>query len=258
MCLNNPRLIKLNQDFYKTIAKEFDKTRQYFWQGWGVFLPFLESFKTPNKTLNILDLACGNGRLAEFLEQRLEAEFYYLGVDSDPELLFKAKSKFEKRENINFLECDLFKDFLNKETLSTINSKTSPNLITAFGIIHHLPAPLIKTFFASLKFLLKKDGILIFSVWDFINFPSVKKKIITDPEILTKTYQKYQIDKQLLGADDYFLSWNKGVNAVRYCRYYSHSQILETLENSGFKPLNYYQADGKEKTVNRYYIAKIY
>lgn len=246
---NTKQLTQLNQDFYTSISQEFNKTRQYFWQGWFDLLPFLRKYFDSQKDLKVLDIACGNARLAEFLKLETDFNFTYLGLDSNTDLLHKANLKFRQDPNIKVLQ----KDVLKSEILLSDRF----DLITAFGIIHHLPADLSLDFFTNLKKLTKPQSLLVFSVWDFAQFESVKKKIITDSTQLQKIYRKYYLDVAKLNSNDYFLAWNKGVRAVRYCHYYSHLDILEILEKAGLKFIKSYQADGKEGRVNRYYLAFI-
>jgi SAM-dependent methyltransferase len=258
------KLIKLNQDFYKQIGIEFDKTRRYFWQGWYELKNILATKKIENKEekLKILDIGCGNGRLAEFFEQETDYKTDYLGLDFDQTLLLKAKEKFKKHTKTkikaNFLKYDIFdtNNLLNKDNLEKVNFQTNDfNLIALFGVIHHLPPQLSLDFFTNLKtFLTNSNAILIFSVWDFMNFESVKKKVIKDKTELEQIYQKYKIDSSNLDQNDYFLAWNKGSKAVRYCHYYEHNKVLEILNQLNLKLITTYQADGKEGKVNRYYL----
>jgi hypothetical protein len=112
----------------------------------------------------------------------------------------------------------------------------------------------VPAFFENITNLLAKDGLFVFSIWDFLNFESVKKKIVSDPEILKQIFIKYQIKKDYLDNFDYFLDWKKGSFAVRYCRYFKDEIILEILKKQNLELMEKFRADGKEKSVNRYYL----
>jgi tRNA (uracil-5-)-methyltransferase TRM9 len=257
-------LIQLNQDFYQKISQDFDKTRQYFWQGWNELIPYFYShFKTKidlKQEIKILDLACGNGRFLEFLEQKTNLKFDYTGIDSNPDLLKIAKEKIKDPFKATFLKENLFsqntkeEDRLQLQQNTVLNQENKFDLIVCFGLIHHLPKDLVSAFFENITNLLAKDGLLVFSIWDFLNFESVKKKIVSDPEILKQIFIKYKIEKGFLDEFDYFLDWKKGSFAVRYCRYFKDEIILEILKKQNLELMAKFRADGKEKGVNRYYL----
>jgi len=101
---------------------------------------------TPNKGDNVLDLGCGDGRLATALPQ-----VNYLGVDFSTARIDKAKTNHPTREFIcddiyTFLECD----------------ERAYDFIFCFEVLEHLVDP--KRAIALAKKRLKKDGVLAGSV----------------------------------------------------------------------------------------------
>src|SRR5690349_758474 len=79
------RLNQINREFYRITADSFDQSRQHAWAGWEQLLEYL---KPP---LSVLDVGCGNGRFGLFLAEALSGDILYLGVDSSPILLERAK-----------------------------------------------------------------------------------------------------------------------------------------------------------------------
>ena len=82
-------LIALNNTFYREHAASFSATRQAPWQGWGRVADELRRIEPtgPAGALAVLDLACGNMRLARFLaEALLGTPLVYHGVDDCAEL----------------------------------------------------------------------------------------------------------------------------------------------------------------------------
>ena len=73
------------------------------------------------ENLNIADLCCGSGYVAEFLKNQNIKFRNYLGLDIDQETINNAKKYFEKDNNINFDRIDISKNrsenYLNKFNL---------------------------------------------------------------------------------------------------------------------------------------------
>ena len=70
-------LNEINAQFYASIGKYFDETRQQYWQGWDQVLD--HTFPTP-RPLSVLDIGCGNGRFSSFLANK-GYEIAYTGID---------------------------------------------------------------------------------------------------------------------------------------------------------------------------------
>ena len=72
----------MNARFYERYAEQFDGTRMSGWAGWEELIDLLPR----EAPLSVLDLGCGNGRLARVLERatqrdpRLQVSAYH-GVD---------------------------------------------------------------------------------------------------------------------------------------------------------------------------------
>ena len=54
----------LNEQFYLSYADAFHSTREYGWRGWKALIELLEP-----KSLKVLDIGCGGGRLADFWKE---------------------------------------------------------------------------------------------------------------------------------------------------------------------------------------------
>ena len=74
------QLLQINKDFYEAHASAFAATRFGAQPGWErIILHF------PPRC-QVLDLGCGNGRLAWFLDERLQT-VHYLGLDGSERLV---------------------------------------------------------------------------------------------------------------------------------------------------------------------------
>lgn len=187
-------ILKLNCDFYKKIAKEFSQTRSSPWEGWG---RVVEKISLPSGA-KVLDLGCGNGRFYEYLTKNYTG-FAYIGVDTSDELLKIAKNKFA---DANFLNLDIVTD--------NLNSLGKFDLITAFGVFHHIPTQELRVELAK-KFLdlLNPGGFFVISMWDFDESKS----------------RPIPLNLNFLEQGDFLLGWGNNRDALRYCHKYTDSEI---------------------------------
>jgi len=238
-------IIRVNKDFYDKVGPDFDKTRKSAWKGWGRVMEIIRvefgetnSFERP---ISVLDVACGNGR---FIGVAPEKEglplFKYLGIDSNDYLLDIARKNANER--IEFRKIDVINDI---ESLSPVTF----DVVVAFGITHHIPSnELRKKWFSQLSKLVSKNGLLIFTIWNYqddLRFtPKQSHDLISDIK---------------LEEGDYFLGWANNKNAKRYFHKYSVkeiSDIEEILASAGLKQIKRFKADGKTGDLNEYFVYK--
>lgn len=235
------QLNKLNQDFYKITAESFDDSRQYFWPGWEKLLPHLD-INDFLEELKVVDMGCGNGRFGQFLADKTSIKIKYTGFDSSQELLDKAQQTLVPLTSPNF-EYEL-----QLQDLLSADLNFSADLITLFGVWHHLPSHELRLkIIKHLAEQLKPNGLLVIAVWKFYEYERFQNKIV-DPE-------KLSIDNNQLEKNDFILDWRRGENAYRYCHYSTDAEIENVLkEFSNLTLLDSFRADGKEGNVNQYLI----
>ncbi len=245
MSMNQKTIKKLNQlnkDFYRKTADSFSQSRSYFWPGWQKLLPYLNIVSAQKNELNVLDLACGNGRFGLFLaENSPKIKINYHGVDFSRELLSKAEKKLSKT-NINFKlkKTDIIEDF---------HLSRKYDLITAFGLFHHIPSfDLRRKILKILADHLAEDGLVAVTFWQFADKPRFKDKIV-NPE-------KVGIDPGQLESNDYILDWKRGKTAYRCCHCADQPEVEKLTENLDLKMVDNYLADGKTNNLNLYLVLK--
>lgn len=220
---------KLNFEFYKKHAEEFSKTRQNPWQGWDKCLQIL--VKNNKKThLNVLDIACGNGRFYQYLTENLDRSIGYLGVDNNDYMLVEALLKYKLPE------------FRSLDALNNLNEvENQYDLITVFGLTHHIPGKEFRmSWFKQLPNLLNNNGILIVTFWNLSEDDRFKKA------------QK----SEDLEEDDYFYGWGDSKDK-RYVHIYSEDEInhiKEMFAQQNLKLVDEFYSDGKTENLNRYLI----
>ena len=98
--MNEPtrqQLIAINYEFYTRYAESFSSTRDHPWPGWVRVLDGIDS-----EPLRVLDVGCGNGRLARFLQGARETR--YVGIDTSAELIDFAR-KQTAGDDVRFEVC---------------------------------------------------------------------------------------------------------------------------------------------------------
>lgn len=251
------KLNRLNQNFYQQVSQDFSETRNFSWQGWHKILKFL-----PNKKkLKVLDIACGNGRLVDFLNKELDDNFNYLGLDNSQALLQIARNKYRKDKFANF---DVIADYLLNKKI-TLPSAKKFDLIVAFGLTHHLPSFKLKqAFLTALSNNLSKDGIIFISNWQFAKEQTrFKKNALNLQKIIQNTkiniLEKLKLIYLLLSLrkNDYLLDWRRGKQAnkiFRYCHYITKQEMTKLAKKSRLKIIDSFFADGKSKILNQYFV----
>ena len=232
------QLNTINQHFYDQIADEFSQSRQHFWPGWTRLLPRIE----PLQPISLLDIGCGNGRFAHFLAENGIEIAQYQGVDSNQQLLEHAQNKlkpygFPKK----FQQLDLVESLVTHEKIG----QGRYSVISLLGVLHHIPSfDLRKKLFAHIFQQLDDKGLCIFTAWQFTKEANLIKRSI-DP-------QKIGIDVNELGEGDYFLDWQKGKTAIRYCHLVNQTEVNQILGENNFKILETYNEDNS----NTYYVCQ--
>ncbi len=233
------QLNAINQNFYTSVGKEFDETRQQPWEGWNQLLQYF-----PKKSdLKILDIGCGNGRFAQFLIQKPDLNVEeYIGIDNNQFLLKQAKNTVQNK-NFTFKEIDIVEG-----NFSFLNEKKF-DLIVLFGVLHHIPSfELRKSLFEKVSEYLAPGGVFIFSAWQFLSIPALKQRLVQ--------WEMFpQIEFDQLEQNDFLVDWRRGTNAYRYCHFVNEKEIQKLLPLHLMKVRQFY-ADGKNERSNLYSVVK--
>ena len=191
---------------YEKIAEQFSRTRSFFWRE----LDFIK--KEIREGDKVLDLGCGNGRLYEFLKDK---KIDYTGVDSSERLLGLAKEKHGKGAK-----------FVKGDALSLPFPDESFDKIISIAVLHHIPSKEArKKFLGEARRVLKKNGVLVLSVW---NMRQRKYARLLIKHALLKL-----IGLSPLDFGDVRLGWNKEKN-IRFVHAFGKRELKKLLEESGF------------------------
>jgi tRNA (uracil-5-)-methyltransferase TRM9 len=228
----------VNRRFYQERASEFSRSRERPWSGWGEL--FDRAFELLPERPRVLDVGCGNGRFARFLESRLGEDFDYCGVDESPLGLAEARRRLGDRRNVTLVEADF----------STTLARGAFDLVALFGVLHHVPGrsnrlDLLKR----LQNHLLPGGLLAFSVWRFEDLPRFQRKIVPWNEFRERT--GIEFDERDLEPGDHILTWGGTPPAHRYCHAMSEEEERDIGRGLALELLSSFDAAGEP---NRYFV----
>ena len=240
-------LQRINLGFYRRRAAEFSATRERPWPAWERVAELCEEGHGGGGR-SVLDLGCGNGRLARFLEGRWGARLTYLGLDASEPMLEIAHGRGGGR----FQRLDLL-----REGLASRLPGEPFDLVCAFGLMHHLPgldnrATLLR---AALE-RLAPEGLLAVSFWQFGAVERFRRRVV--PWSVYNGTASEPIDARELEEGDLLLAWGERpathgrTPPVRYCHWAPPEEVDRLLSSLPVERLDSFRADGKGGDLNLY------
>ena len=242
------KLIKLNKEFYDKIGKHWNNKPDYFWAGWDKLLPYIKSKIESCESVSILDLGCGNGRFAAYLNTYFpDAKISYTGTD----YAFDDKIKVSYGDNIKvkFVSQDLLQE-------TWLFQENTFDIIVAFGLIHHIPGiRLTNVFLDNIQKYLDKNGLCVITTWQYMRLERLQKRIMTGIE-KQEIQSKMAISESEFRPGDNFLDWVKGNSGVRFSHYFTELEMVNLLADHNLKSVETYLADDREQNRNQYFVIK--
>ena len=225
--------------FYAAQAASFSATRQSAWPGW-------QRLKNlPNYPIiwQVLDVACGNGRFRQFLQQEMpQVQVAYRGVDSCAPL---AGGEVEQR--------DIVTELLNG---AFDLGKQEADLTACFGFFHHVPgAEARQTLLRALCAATRPGGLVAVSLWRFMDEPNLAAKAQASTKRALEHFACQGVSLEL-DENDYLLGWQTQQKYFRYAHHFTEAEAdalvaatapLAALEDR-------FLADGRTGTLNEYLV----
>jgi len=257
-------LNRINRRFYDQHQQSFSATRSRPWPGWNrAISPFLATSVGEGgaqAAQAILDVGCGNGRFAIFLDSVSCGTYRYLGIDSSPEMLLQADRRLVDLESIeaHFQLCELTRD------PGDLDLAGRPfDLVVLFGVLHHIPGlDHRRRLLERLANLLAPSGFLVLSFWQFGNKDRFQGRILdwSDHNRLSSE----SVDRGQLEPGDFLLAWGdtaaaagqggSGPGPRRYCHYANPGEAEELTQSLGLDTVDRFESDGGGGNLNLYFV----
>ena len=259
------RLIELNRTFYATVAEPFNRTR--FADAPGK-LQLLQHFAmlAPDRTLRVLDVGCGNGRLAWMLD-RLKRPVAYTGVDGETRLLALAQEntaalRYVQTQwvHVDLSAIDWFADWsgdwfangtdtllheVSEQVPSHLSEAGGYDAVVCLATLQHMPGfDLRARVLADLGRLVSSDGLIAVSAWQFLQSTRLAAKQLD--------WQVADIDPAAVEPGDALLPWQQDHYAVRYVHQIDGAEMALLAYRAGLTIESTFFADGREGNLNLY------
>jgi len=198
------QILNKNTRTWNNVASEFELTRHYIWD----LKPWVKYAKPNSK---VLDLGCGNGRFFELLKNK---NIDYTGIDNSKELIGLAKEKYFNQK------------FLVGNALNLPFKDNSFGLIYSMAVLHHIPSKELQLrFLKEAKRVLKKDGLLVLTVWNLW-----QRRYLSS---LVKYSLLKLVGKSKLDWGDLYIPWQNKYQ--RYHHAFTRRELKKLFKKTGFK-----------------------
>lgn len=222
------RLLALNREFYGKFASEFSETRTSKRMELERITPFLRD------DMRVLDVGCGNGRLAEWLEEK-GYRLTYVGIDSASDVIEIAR---KQQSNLRNVSTELQLVDVTTSGWTTLLPFEPFDAAFALGTLHHIPGKEQRTrVLGDIHSLLRPGGVLILSNWQFMADERTRRKIVP--------WEKVGLEASDLEEGDALIDWKRGGTGYRYVHQFSAAEVQSLSESSGFQVLEQFKADAE-------------
>jgi ubiquinone/menaquinone biosynthesis C-methylase UbiE len=204
------------QSIYNTHAKHFSQTRKKHRPEMDHIIEYINTL--PQKTLTIIELWCGDGRLYQYLTTQTKKTIKYTGVDIADKLLDIGKKAYS---DAHFVHTDML-DFIQK------GKQESVDIIVSVAAFHHLTT--------------RKDRLIVLkNIYRLLKYDG--SYIMTNRALSQRFAKKYwkslytSITKRIISIGqkdrrDVYIPWSRQWD--RYYHIFSKKQIENLSKQSGF------------------------
>ena len=228
-------LLQLNQAFYETFAESFSATRFGFQPGYSRIIRYFPPI------CHVLDLGCGNGRFALFLDTHVERAVY-VGIDGSRRLIDHARRMAARLQRVQarFFVADLTGD----EWLRLAPEETF-DVVLALAVLHHIPGYEMRARFVQrAASRARPGGYVILSNWRFTHNERMRRKIVP--------WQEVGLSPQDVEPGDYVLDWKRDGVGYRYVHQLDEEEVNALARAAGLTVIEHFYSDGREGDLSLY------
>jgi 2-polyprenyl-3-methyl-5-hydroxy-6-metoxy-1,4-benzoquinol methylase len=231
------KLQAINREFYTRFAQTFAATRSVERMNVAPIMPYLAD------GVKVLEVGCGNGRLAERLD-REGLRLRYVGADMIPELITIAEARQSQLHHVS-AEFHVA-DISTREGREMLQAHAPFDVMLMLAVLHHIPSFALRCeVLRAMHELLRDGGMLVMSNWQFTHNARLRRKIA--PWITVG------IDADELEAGDALLDWQREGTGYRYCHLVTEAEVESLATQSGLQLITQFYAD---EDLNLYSVLK--
>lgn len=219
------RLLQVNREFYARLAQAFAATRTAARVSLAPIMPYLTD------GVKVLDVGCGNGRLAA----RIDVAGYrlrYYGVDASPALLQIARTTTLSGVRAEFAQADISA----RDWTGALRAAAPFDLALALAVLHHVPSFALRArVLRDIGALLSPAGALVMSNWQYTHSERLLGKVVP--------WSVLELDERELETGDALLDWKRGGDGMRYVHLLSADEVQALAAQSGLQVSEQFVAD---------------
>lgn len=247
-------LVAINRRFYRHHAAAFSRSRQHGWPGWERLLVVLP----PSQPLTLLDVGCGNGRLARWLAERGRTLALYKGIDGSAELIAEARRQLTPLvpRRLERLELEV-RDVTcqSPEAGSPVGPRQGYDGVALMAVLHHVPGrEERRRLLLACARATAARGVLIASLWRWDRAEDWQRR-----RYPWERYERQAIDPEELEEGDHLLTFQGDTAHPRYCHLVDDAEtraLVDAVEADadGLCLYERFAADGRGGAENEYLV----
>jgi tRNA (uracil-5-)-methyltransferase TRM9 len=222
------KIIELNRQFYAQFAVVFSDSRSIGRTNLQAIMPYLRAH------VKLLDVGCGNGRVAGRLE-REGMRVQYTGVDATPTLLAVGASQAKGWTHVR-AEFQVA-DVMHTGWAEVVRERAPFDAAVALAFLHHVPSFALRCkVLEQIRSLLATNGVVIMSNWQFERSSRLRRKLVP--------WSTAGIAEEAVEPGDALIDWQRGGSGFRYCHMISKDEVEAMAEAARLRVVTQFAGDG--------------
>ncbi len=231
------RLLEINRTFYTAFARSFADSRPRDQPGFWRLLPYIPAGG------RLLDVGCGDGRIARWLEA-VERPVIYRGLDFSPAMVALARQRCRA---LRYVQATFRVADVAEPAWADDLPPASFDVVLALALLHHLPSFALRArFLRQVAALLKPGGICGLSTWQFLRAERLRRRVVS--------WSAVGLSPEVLEPGDYLLDWRRDGYGYRYVHLVDEAEMARLIRAAGLVLVEAFDADGREGNLSRYVV----
>ncbi len=220
------QLLSINRSFYERFACAFAQSRS---AGQASLRRALERV---GDGAHVLDVGCGDGRVARTIEQ-MGRRAVYVGLDASTALLALARAR---AGGLTHVTASFVRTDITTQDWTGVVAGRSFDAVLSLAVLHHIPGHEARQrLLVQMAALLTAPGCLIISTWQFMSSERLRRKIVP--------WSAVGLAEHGVDEGDYLLDWQRGGYGLRYCHLIGEDELRRLCRSAGLVIADLFLAD---------------